>query len=65
MAEKKRGTFLSTTKIDLIYGTDSQMNTTTNSAEFKKSVHARWVRKWKLYVRDDTINLEKCGGLKG
>ena len=37
MAEKKRGTFLSTTKIDLIYGTDSQMNTTTDSVEFKKA----------------------------
>ncbi len=49
----------------LIYGTDSQINTTTNSAEFKKSVHDRWVREWKFYVTDDKINLEKFGELKG
>lgn len=49
----------------LIYGTDSQINASTNSAEFKKNIHDRWVREWKLYVTDDKISLEKFGELKG
>jgi predicted TIM-barrel fold metal-dependent hydrolase len=49
----------------LIYGTDSQINTSTNAAEFKKSVHDRWLREWKFYVTDEKINLEKFGELKG
>jgi len=49
----------------LIYGTDSQINASTNSAEFKKNIHDRWVREWKFYVTDDKISLEKFGELEG
>ena len=49
----------------LIYGTDSQINTSANTAEFKKNVHDRWIREWKFYVTDEKITLEKFGALKG
>jgi predicted TIM-barrel fold metal-dependent hydrolase len=49
----------------LIYGTDSSINASTNSAEFKKNIHDRWIREWKFYVTDEKINLEKFGELEG
>lgn len=49
----------------LIYGTDSQINASTNTAEFKKNIHDRWVREWKFYVTDEKINLENYGDLVG
>ncbi len=49
----------------LIYGTDSQINASTNTAEFKKNIHDRWVREWKFYVTDEKINLENYGNLEG
>jgi len=49
----------------LIYGTDSQINASTNTAEFKKNAHDRWVSEWKFYVTDEKFNLEKFGELRG
>jgi len=49
----------------LIYGTDSQINATTNAEELKKNIHDRWIREWKFYVTDEKINLEKYGELEG
>lgn len=49
----------------LIYATDISVNASTNSAEFKKSIHDRWVREWKFYVTDEKISLKKYGELEG
>ena len=49
----------------LIYGTDSQINTTNNPDEFKKNIHDRWLLEWKFFVTDEKINLEKFGELEG
>lgn len=62
--EKTRAFFLKY-QDRLIYGTDSQINTSTNPAEFNKNIHDRWVREWKFYVTDEKINLENYGELKG
>ncbi len=49
----------------LIYGTDSQINTTENPTAFKKNIHDRWLREWKFYVTDEQINLKDYGDFKG
>ncbi len=62
---QKTREFFITYQDRLIYGTDSQINASSNAAEFKKSIHDRWVREWKFYVTDETINLENYGDLEG
>jgi len=49
----------------LIYGTDSSINASTNSEEFKKNIHDRWVSEWKFFVTDEKINLINFGVLEG
>jgi|GEM_PF-2929617 len=49
----------------LIYGTDSQINPSTNPESSKKSIHDRWLREWKFYVTDEKISLENFGTLEG
>jgi predicted TIM-barrel fold metal-dependent hydrolase len=49
----------------LIYGTDSSINPSANSEEFKKNIHDRWVSEWKFFVTDEKINLINFGVLKG
>jgi hypothetical protein len=51
----------------LIYGTDSSINASTNSAEYKKNIHDRLLRDWKINVTDEKNSLENFGvqdGLK-
>ncbi len=62
---KKTREFFITYQDRLIYGTDSQINAANNVAEFKKSVHDRWLLEWKFYVTDEKIILEKFGELRG
>ena len=49
----------------LIYGTDSQINPSSNIAVSKKNIHDRWIREWKFYVTDTKIDLKDFGTLKG
>jgi predicted TIM-barrel fold metal-dependent hydrolase len=49
----------------LIYGTDSQINPSSDIEASRKSIHNRWLREWKYYVTDEEITLEDFGTLKG
>jgi GH18 family chitinase/predicted TIM-barrel fold metal-dependent hydrolase len=49
----------------LLYATDTGINATDDPERLKKRVHDRWVREWKFFVSDESMDLRGFGEFSG
>ncbi|MGB4400343.1 MAG: amidohydrolase family protein [Daejeonella sp.] len=49
----------------LVYGSDRQVNPTSDKVAFTKGIHDGWMKDWEFFVTDNTISLTGFGDLKG
>lgn len=49
----------------LVYGSDKAINSNTNPAEFRKSIHDAWFRDWIFFATGSKISLAEFGELNG